>query len=134
MTHSVSGGGTPSPGYKLPDRSSHSDDRFAIRKLTSVRTLLDDRLVSTAAVLATTAHRQGKPKPPPQRTLRAHPLNRRQALIQIRDQVLDAFQADGEADDVGARPGGDELFLGELAVGGGRRVQNQRAHVPGNFR
>ncbi len=54
--------------------------------------------------------------------LRKQVLNRRQPLIQIRDQVLDALQADGEADDVGAGAGGDKLFLGELAVGGGRRV------------
>ncbi len=70
----------------------------------------------------------------PRRPLRAPPLNRRQPPIQIRDQVLDALQADGKADDVGAGASGDQLFLGELAVGGGRRVQNQRAHVPGNFR
>ncbi len=34
-------------------------------------------------------------------------LNPRQPPIQIRDEVLDALQADGEADDVGAGAGGD---------------------------
>ena len=50
----------------------------------------------------------GQPQNPTTTHLTRHrPLNPRQPLIQIRDQVLDALQADGEADDVGAGAGGD---------------------------
>ncbi len=52
-----------------------------------------------------------------------------EGLIEVPDDVLRVLQADGDADQVGAHAGGDELFLGELAMRRGGRVDDQGAGI-----
>jgi hypothetical protein len=56
-------------------------------------------------------------------------LRRRQALLQIGDDVGLVLDADREPHHVGAGAGRDLLRIGELAVGGGGGVDDQRAGV-----
>src|SRR5215472_11705440 len=52
-----------------------------------------------------------------------------QPLIEIGDDVGGVLQADGQPHNVGAGAGGYALLVGELAVCGGRRVDDQAPHV-----
>src|SRR5699024_5742730 len=50
-------------------------------------------------------------------------------LLQVCQDVVDVLQAHGEPHQRGAHTGSPLLGLGELAVGGGGRVDDQRAHI-----
>src|SRR5581483_7165753 len=55
-----------------------------------------------------------------------------QSLVEVPEDVVDVLDADRQADHVRRHPGLDLLFLGELAMGGRCRVDDQRlcvAHV-----
>src|SRR5215475_11955939 len=52
-----------------------------------------------------------------------------QSLIEIGDDVGRVFQPDRQPHNVGAGTGGYALFVGELAMRGGRRVDDQATHV-----
>jgi hypothetical protein len=56
-------------------------------------------------------------------------LCRAERLVEVADQVFGVFEADREAHHVGAGAGGRALFVGELAVSGRGRVQDQGAGV-----
>ena len=52
-----------------------------------------------------------------------------QRLIQIPDQIVGRLEADRQAHDIVAGAGRDALLVGELAVRGRGRVQDQAARV-----
>src|SRR5215470_2923219 len=54
---------------------------------------------------------------------------RRQALLEVGDDVLLVLEPDREANDVGARTGLDLLRVGELTVGGRGRMNDERARI-----
>ena len=60
---------------------------------------------------------------------RAGRLERGERLVDVGEDVVDVFDADGEADEVGGDAGGPELVVGELAVGGAGGVQDAGARV-----
>ncbi len=51
---------------------------------------------------------------------------RRQRLVEVGEDVIDVFDADREADEFGGDSGGALLFLVELGMSGGGRVDRQR--------
>ena len=61
------------------------------------------------------------PSPSPRRLL--------QRLVEVADQVVGVLDPDREAHRVVGRPGQRALLVGELAVGGRGRVEDQRAGV-----
>jgi hypothetical protein len=50
-------------------------------------------------------------------------------VVEVVDDVGDVFDADREADEVGGDAGGGLLFVGELLVGGGGGVDDERLGV-----
>ncbi len=52
-----------------------------------------------------------------------------QRLLKIADQIVRRLKPDRQADDVGAGAGGGSLLVGELAMGGRGRVQDEAAGV-----
>ena len=50
-------------------------------------------------------------------------------MVEIGEDVVDVFDADGESDELGRNAGGKQLLLAELRVGGGRRVDRERLCV-----
>ena len=52
-----------------------------------------------------------------------------EGLVEVADQVFGAFEADRQADHVGAGAGCQALLVAELAVGGRSGVQNQAAGI-----
>ena len=56
-------------------------------------------------------------------------LHSRKALFQISDDIVDMLCADGQADGVGVNTLIRQFFGGELAVGGGGRVDDKTLHI-----
>ena len=50
-------------------------------------------------------------------------------LFEVRDYVIGVLDTDREADGVGFDPGGEEVLLVQLGVGGGGGVDHQGFHV-----
>ena len=55
--------------------------------------------------------------------------HRREALLQVGEDVVDVLGADGEADGIGLDALVKELLGGELGMGGGGGVDDQALHV-----
>jgi hypothetical protein len=52
------------------------------------------------------------------------PVGYSQSLVKIADQVVGGFEADRQPDHIGSGAGGEPLFVGQLAVCRGGRVQD----------
>ena len=50
-------------------------------------------------------------------------------LFEVPNDVIDIFNADRQPDEARIDAGSDQLFVGQMAMGGACRVQYQGAHI-----